>query len=205
MSLLPAARPKLPEHRAREILAACGIPNATEPVAILAVRAYYRDTMGVEGSNDVGIYDDAIFLVTPQGMLACNANTDPSRLGWNEGVGKPFAVLQPGLWYFRRGPHKKQPRALRQCTDEEAKNLGVPDDGEFKVERSYGSKNPKNYTESGYFAINIHSGGENTTSSWGCQTLPPEQFAPFIARAWSETLSADQHRIPYLLVEGPLI
>lgn len=53
MSLLPAARPKLPEHRVREILAGCGIPNATEPVAILAVRAYYRDTMGVEDRKSV--------------------------------------------------------------------------------------------------------------------------------------------------------
>ena len=75
--------------------------------------------------------------------------------------------------------------------------------GEFRTR--CGAKNPKNYTERGYFAINIHSGGENTTSSWGCQTLPPEQFAPFIARAWSETLSANQHRIPYLLVDGPIV
>lgn len=76
---------------------------------MLGVRAYYRDTMGVDKANDVGIYDDAIFLVSHLPMLACNANTDPSRLGWNAGVDKPFAVLQPGLWYFRRGPHKAHP------------------------------------------------------------------------------------------------
>lgn len=204
MDILPAARPKVSEARIRELLFARGISTATEPVAILGVRGYYRDTMGVAGVNDVGIYDDAIFLVTPQGMIACNANTDPSKLGWNPGVGKPFAVLTPGLWYFRRGPHKAHPRALRQCTDEEAKKLGVPDDGEFKVERSYGAKNPKNYTEHGYFAINIHPGGENGTSSWGCQTIPPEQFKPFIEKAWGESIHAQQNKIPYLLIEGPI-
>lgn len=205
MSLLPSSRPKLAETRVREILAKHGIPTTAEPVAMLGVRAYYRDTMGVDKANDVGIYDDAIFLVSHLPMLACNANTDPSRLGWNAGVDKPFAVLQPGLWYFRRGPHKAHPRALRQCTDEEADNLNAPNDGEFTVERSRGVNDPRNYKESGYFAINIHPGGQNGTSSWGCQTIPPDQYPAFIARAWSESLSANQHRIPYLLVDGPLI
>ena len=205
MSLLPDTRPKLPENRVREILAQHGIPTAAEPVAILGVRGYYRDTMGTAGKNDVGLYDDAAFLITPQGMLAFNFNTDPSRLGWNPGVGKPFAVLRPGLWYFRRGPHKAHPRALRQCTDEEARNLGIPNEGEFEVERSFGQGDKRNFFETNYFAINIHPGGENTTSSWGCQTLPPSQFKQFIERVWGESIHARQNRIPYLLIEGPLI
>ncbi|NBW10146.1 MAG: hypothetical protein EBR82_19170 [Caulobacteraceae bacterium] len=205
MSLLPDSRPKLPENRVREILAQHGIPTATEPVAILGVRGYYRDTFGKHGVNDVGTYDDAMFLISPQPMIALNANTDPSRLGWNSGVGKPFAVLQPGLWYFRRGPHKAHPRALRQCTDEEAHNIGIPNEGHFKVERSYGAGDKRNFFESEYFAINIHPGGENTTSSWGCQTVPPSQFKQFIERVWGESIHARQNKIPYLLVEGPLI
>ena len=200
--MLPPSRPQQAKSKTQALLSKARVSDA---VALVGIRGYYRDTMGTAGKNDVGLYDDAAFLITPQGMLSFNFNTDPSRLGWNPGVGKPFAVLRPGLWYFRRGPHKAHPRALRQCTDEEARNLGIPNEGEFEVERSFGQGDKRNFFETNYFAINIHPGGENTTSSWGCQTLPPAQFKQFIERVWGESIHARQNRIPYLLVEGPLI
>ena len=203
MSQLPPSRPKATEAQIRAILEDW-TPRLDDPVAIVGVRGYYRDSMGAPGVNDLGQYDDAMFLVAPGVFKAVNANTDPSRAGWNPGVGKPFAMLQPGLWYFRRGPHKGKLPALRQCTDEEANDLGIPDDGEFRVERRFGAGDPRNYVEKGYFAINIHSGGQSSTSSWGCQTIPPDQFDDFMLSVFEHTKKVNQSRIPYLLIEGPI-
>lgn len=202
MSSLPASRPKASEEQVRALLA--GVVSADEPVAILGVRGYYRDTVGKPGVNDVGVYDDAMFLVANGVFIPVNANTDPSRVGWNAGVDKPFAMLQPGLWYFRRGPHKGKLPALRQCTDEEADDLGIPNDGEFLVERTFGPGDQRNYKERGYYAINIHSGGQSSTSSWGCQTIPPAQFEAFMLAVFEHSKKANQRRIPYLLIEGPI-
>ncbi len=179
--------------------------NVPEQVRVLGVRAYRRDTMGRPGVNDVGTYDDAMFLCAPGVFKSMNANTDPSRIGWNPGVGKPYAMLMPGLWYFRRGAHKGKTPALRQCTDEEAGELGIPNDGEFRVLRCFGEGDPRNYEETGYFAINVHPGGESTTSSWGCQTAPPIEYYDFMHGVWEASITAKQARIPYLLVEGPIV
>lgn len=198
-------RPKVSETKVRQLLMTKGLPTNEEPVAILAARGYYRDTMGRPGQNDVGIYDDAMFLVAPGVFKAVNANTDPSRLGWNPGVGKPYAMLLPGVWFFRRGAHKGKVPALRQCTDEEAALRGIPNDGQFSVLRVFGEGDHRNYLESDYFAINIHSGGESTTSSWGCQTIPPGQFEDFMLAVWEASKAAGQDRIPYMLTEGPIV
>src|SRR5205085_158905 len=62
-------------------------------------RGYYRDTMGAKGANDIGVYDDAIALVTPNAVLAFNANTDPSRH-------RPaMATLCVGSWRYQLGIH----------------------------------------------------------------------------------------------------
>jgi len=194
--------PKLKEERARELLA-----GITQPVALLGVRGYYRDTLGVPGRNDVGIYDDAIFLVGPTVFRAVRANTDPSRLGWNGSLGKPFAMLQPGDWMFIRGAHKGRAPALRQADEDQAAKFGIPDNGHFKVWRAKNMDDVLNgtaRTEEGYFAINIHSGGDNTTSSWGCQTLPPDEFIGFMDAVWSASKRANQNVIPYRLINGPV-
>jgi lysozyme len=199
------ALPKVSEKVVRQLLADIALPTKDEPIALLGVRGYRRDSMGVPGQNDVGIYDDAIFLVGPNLFLSANANTDPSKLGWNSGVGKPFAMLQNGLWYFRRGPHKGKTPALRQATDEEAASLKIPHEGEFLVERCFGKNDSRNYKEWGYFAINIHAGGEKSTSSWGCQTIPPDEFLHFMDAVWKTSINAKQNRIPYFLINGPIV
>jgi len=196
------SKPKANEELIRRFLDDANVPEA---VRILGVRGYYRDSMGRVGVNETGIYDDAMFLCAPGIFLAVNANTDPSRIGWNPGVGKPYAMLQPGLWYFRRGQHKKIPAALRQCTDEEAEKIGIPNDGKFKVMRMWGENDPRNYEEEGYFAINIHPGGDVGTSSWGCQTIPPDEYPAFMAQVWESSRRAGQDRIPYLLINGPIV
>ena len=201
------SKPQATEAIVRDYLAKAGLPTADEPCALLGVRGYYRDSKGVEGRNDVGIYDDAMFFVAPNIFLAVNANTDPSRLGWNAGVGKPFAMLTPGTWYFIRGAHKGRTPALRQADEDQADDVKIPDNGHFRVWRAKGmddvlSGNAR--SEDGYYAINIHRGGENTTSSWGCQTIPPADFDNFMQTVWEQTRKYSQERIPYRLINGPI-
>lgn len=159
--------------------------------------------MGPTPDNDVGIYDDAMFYVTEHGFLAENANTDPSRYGWNRNANKPMASLQIGCWPFRVGPHKGRMPAARQMTEEEADRREAPNRGHFTVDRIYGKGDPRNYSETGYFAINIHPGGNYGTSSEGCQTVVCSRADIFLG-----AVVAEVRRLPffwYLLVPGPII
>lgn len=166
-------------------LAAIERVNITFPerVFLLGIRGYYLDTMGMKGGNDRGIYDDAIFLATPESFLSFNANTDPSVFR------KGISVLKPGLHYYRKGNHGiSKPGggypALRPATPDES--LPVTRDGQG---------------ESRGIAINIHKGGYNTTSSEGCQTIYPDQWKEFKDVVYAAMDKYAQKRIPYLLIE----
>lgn len=179
--LLPPRRPAWPREKVASILFDGGVRDA---VALLAVRGYYRDTMGQPGVNDRGLYDDAIFVQSPNGCMAFNANTDPSR--HRPGI----ASLIPGLHLYRKGRHgiSRGPGypALRPATPDET--LPVRRDGSAEITRAV--------------AINIHRGGTTTTSSLGCQTIPPTQWAAFLALTYSEMDRHSQRTIPYLLIEA---
>jgi lysozyme len=49
-------------------------------------------------------------------------------------------------------------------------------------------------------AINIHRGGHNTTSSLGCQTIPPSQWDAFYAAVSGEMKRYNLKTIPYVLI-----
>ena len=158
---------------------------------VFAVRGYYRDSMGEVGTNDVGIYDDGFFIVTPQEMTSWNGNTDPGRYGFNNNAGKYMARLKPGCWWFRSLIHRGKYQAFGQ-----GENL-------VTVERIR-SDGSIAKTESGEFGINLHLGGVNGTSSEGCLTLPPEQWRDF-----RRTLNAVLHlaglkRFALILISGPI-
>lgn len=193
--------PQLPLARINEILDANLVSRETWPVVALAIRGYYLDSMGVPGKNDRMRYDDAHFVVWPDGLARFVGNTDPNgfRAGKGTGAGKGMAMLKPGIHFYGTGHHKGQ-RAFRQ-----AEPFTVIRDG-----------NPP-YDDRGWHAINWHSGGgdENSygkTSSLGCQTNPPLQFAvlrPLIYRLleayssprgktdWEEGVRI----FPYVLIE----
>ena len=62
------------------------------------------------------------------------------------------------------------------------------------------------YADTGSFGINIHNGGWRTTSSLGCQTIHPSQWAGFIASAVDLAKRHHGERwnkvtIPYALIE----
>ena len=176
--MLPPSRPQQAKSKTQALLAKARVDDA---VALVGIRGYYRDTMGVAGENDRGIYDDAIFLVTQNAYAAFNANTDPSVKR------KGIAVLKTGVHRYRKGKHGlSKPGggypALRPANP--AEELPVTRDGEG---------------DSMGVAINIHRGSYNTTSSLGCQTIHPSQWESFIALVYSEMDRAGQKTIPYLL------
>lgn len=171
MTMLPAGRPRMSQAELTALLEKNGIRlTDQDQVVVVGVRGYYRDTMGAAGRNDRGIYDDAIFLVSPSIFAAFNANTDPSRvrIGSGTGAGKGMASLNPGHYRVHRlDLHSGKYMALCQ----RAGPVTVTRDG----------LNP--YADTGLFGINIHKGGFNTTSSEGCQTIHPNQWDAFIAAA----------------------
>ena len=180
MSLkLPPATPKATLDRVTR-----AIQNArvSDTVVLVGVRGYYRDTMGKPGMNDRGIYDDAFFIVSPTHFSAWNANTDPSV------ARKGIATLIPGVHRYRKGMHgvtRGNPYpAFRPATKDE--ELPVMRDGEARA--SVG------------VAINIHRGGINTTSSLGCQTVPPVQWDGFYAALSGELKRHGVKDFPYVLV-----
>lgn len=128
-------------------------------LVVVAIRGF-RLEMGNSNSNDRGIYDDAHFICTPNGVISFPANTDPSgfRKGHGTGSSKGMACLDEGVWAFNKGRHKGR-LAFRQA---------VP----FTVIRD---GNPP-YPHNGWHAINWHNGNISTTSSLGCQTNKPEDF-----------------------------
>ena len=155
------------------------------PVYLVGIRGYYEDTMGKPDQNDVGIYDDAIFIIYPEGSYSFNANTDPSR--YRTGI----AQLIPGIHYYRKGKHGlSKPSggypALRPATVGEALPVTRTDkEGIFDG-----------------IAINIHKGGYKTTSSEGCQTIWPDQWQEFITKVYELMDKHNQKKIAYILIEN---
>lgn len=185
MSIKPPSRPKQSRQDSLDLLRQAGV---LDQVSLLAVRGYYRDSMGKPGENDRAIYDDAIFVIAPDCYVAFNANTDPSLYRKGEGFGKDkgVATLDPGTWNFIPGLHRGEYIALRQH-------------GTFTVTRD-GYK--ENYKDTGDgFGINIHRGGNTTTGSLGCQTIPPDQWEEFIGLVLRKMNECGQKTIRYRLVE----
>lgn len=183
-------RPQWSKERVTEAMTAAFKAARREPSAVnlVGVRGYFEDSMGKLNQNDRGIFDDAVFLISPTEFRSFNFNTDPSRSGLNENAGKGFAVLQAGVYAYKLGihgmskPKAKQYKALIQS-------------GAVVIKRD-GAKT----TERGFFGINIHRGGIGTSSE-GCQTVVKEQWDEFIKLVEDELEKYSQVDIPYCLIE----
>ena len=182
--MIPKDRPRIERQTTEQLLR---LRKVSDPVCLVGIRGYYRDTMGAVGKNDVGLFDDAIILVSPNVHAAFNGNVDPTRLGWNAKAGKPMAQLRSGVYRYKIGLHglrtKKPYKALVQA-------------GPVTVMR--GDKE-----ETGFFGINIHAAG-NTTSSEGCQTVPKAggQWDALIALTESELKRNNAKTLSYVLVSN---
>ena len=151
-------RPQLDESKVRDILEGNNVNQ--DRVAVVAIRGYYLDSMGKPGKNDRRIYDDAHFIVWPDGLARFQGNTDPNgiRKGWGTGSNKGMACLRQGIHLYGAGKHKGR-LSFRQCEVFTVIRDGSP-----------------NYLDRGFFGINWHSGGYSSTSSLGCQTNKPPAF-----------------------------
>lgn len=189
--MLPLNKPQITRREALEKY----LPERSiDECLLLGVRGYYLNTMGERNKNDRAIYDDAIFIISPSIFLSYNANTDPSRYGINAKINKGMAVLQAGEYLYQIGKH--------------GINRERQTNGRVKAYTALVQKSPvnvlrdgKNSIESGMFAINIHRGGNTTTSSEGCQTILPVQWDEFISIVQGEMKRLKQKDIKYILVE----
>ena len=178
MAIFPKSRPQITRGECLALAKAKGY----EPPFIMGDRGYYLDSMGSPGTNDRGIYDDAIMVVGPAGMYAAfNANTDPSI------TRKGVAVLKPGVYLYKKGIHGlSRPKYLRyealvQASEVEVSRDMVGDDR-------------------GWFGINIHRGSLTSTSSLGCQTVQPFQWPAFKSLVYDILDRTGSTKIPYILI-----
>ena len=192
MSIAPKSRPQRPRTQIEELLEEYGLP--TDKVVLVGVRGYYKDSMGKPGKNDHDIYDDALFLRSPDRFQSYNFNTDPSRH-----YGTKLAKLIAGRVYkFYKGDH----------------HIGRPN--AYKALRPYPEGVQWECTRDGVISLcsytNIHEGGPDRpgdlhdfTGSMGCQTVPKGQFRPdpddFQPLVYSQMTKYGQKTIDYLLVE----
>ncbi len=182
-NMLPSGRPQLTRQDAERKLGTYDLVKY--PVRLLGVRGYYKQTMGKTPSNEIGIYDDAIFIVAPGFFKSFNANTDPSRMIPN------VAVLKVGGPYlYKIGMHGISGThpylALRQNGNVTVIRNGTTEITDTPIRRFY---------------IDIHRGGYNTTSSLGCQTIHPDQWIEFFDAVNAQLKANNQTIIPYILTE----
>lgn len=198
-----------PQLKLDEAIALCDKFLVTEKVKLLAIRGYYKRTMGDPTRNDRNIYDDAFFILTPFVYRSFNANCDPSVK--RDGV----AVLQPGVYYHRKGLHNIS-KLNRAKKDHEAiyrrllSGKDVPEwprtywalrqDSDATVLRD-GSSQAVTDSPNNRFWINIHKGSYSTTSSLGCLTIHPDQWEEFRTTVFAEMDRCKQDRVPTLLIE----
>lgn len=175
--IIPPSRPRETREEVEKIIAASGVVS---DVVIVGVRGYYRNSMGKPGANDRGIYDDAIFVVSPEAFAAFNANCDPSIFK------KDIATLKPGVY---------------QCVKWKHHGKVVVCDA-LQIVRDVLTRDGETGEFVGRHGINFHYGSDGATWSEGCQTVPKSQFQAFITLVYSEMNRHAMATIPYILVEN---
>lgn len=181
-----------------EILNIAGAAGITEKCFLIGIRGY-------QGKNTRGGYDDAAVLVGPGYFNCFNFNTDPTRNRPGHGTGgsKGIASLKPGLYRVHvrdihggSVPHRALCERKGPVTVLRDADSSVPEKSIVMLDGI------RCYEDRGDFGINIHRGGENSTSSLGCQTIPPSQWKEFFTVAVEREMDETKQMImPYYLFE----
>lgn len=197
--MIPNSKPRISRERLVANVIGQGLwknDNVTR-TSVIGVRGYYFNSLGQPNDNDRGIYDDAIFIITPDTFASFNGNTDPSRYKLGRAVlqSPQKVTYKPGYHgYGRKSGHP----AFRQASDvvvirDGGKGNGTPlGGGRFRD------------SPSSRFWINLHRGGWTTTSSAGCQTIPPNQWGAFYGLVRLQLERYNQKDFAYYLIEAPL-
>jgi lysozyme len=190
--------------------------------------------LGIRGFNEPadenkrGIYDDAIFLITPDICTGFNANTDPSI------TRKGIAVLQPGTYQYKQGLHGIHhfddiARALGKTKRDEVEQWLMANPGKDPPQLNFpngdriilpywayrqaspvtvlrdGAATTETIADpAGWPWIDIHKGGYNTTSSEGCQTIHPDQWAEIRKKGYAAMNAAGLKTVNYILINKPV-
>ncbi|MDC9701536.1 MAG: lysozyme [Alphaproteobacteria bacterium] len=165
-AMVPSFRPQQDQEITRAVLEKFSyltpVDYQNDLIKVLMVRGYYMNIMGNKGQNERAVYDDALFVVSPEGTQSFNGNADPSIFRRGIATIKDPQAIQysPGLHGYNRraGPY---PAFCQEapCT--------VMRDGRGE--------------DTGLFFVNLHRGGVEDTSSKGCLTVPPNQWKEFYA------------------------
>jgi lysozyme len=190
-SIIPANKPQKAAAEIDKIIAAN--PRA-KGFKVILLGITDSCPMGKPG-NDRRVYDDGVWLKTPSGIFCFNYNMDPNgrRPGHGFGSSKGMASLEDGCHIYKKHKHKSQYWALGQ-----AEAMPVMRDADDRAENVFTFQGQKYYRHVGWHGINIHRAGTNTTSSLGCQTLPPSQWDAFIKLVYSQMDLYKQKTIPYI-------
>lgn len=166
--ILPLYRPRQSKEVTQKVLAKYEkfTPESRrdDKVKVLFVRGYYQDSMGKTGANDRKMYDDAVFVSSPDGVENYNGNSDPGVYRPRVATIKANQAIQykPGIHGYNRKDGGYP--AFRQHTN-------------CTVQRD--KKGGGFYDDTGMFHVNLHRGGVNSVSSLGCLTIPPHQWNEF--------------------------
>lgn len=144
---------------------------------IVGIRGYYLNTKGEKGRNDLGIFDDAILFFDGEHLHNFNGNTDPSKSGLK------LAMLLAGTYTYYKGKHRMQYNALRPHPE----GVRMPCTRDGRIGLATG--------------CNIHKGGEISTGSRGCQTIPKSQWDDFISIVYNTMDGKNMQTIKYYLYE----
>lgn len=164
-----------------------GIDRSKYPLVLVGIRGFQNPD-----ANKRGIYDDALVLLTDSVCVGFRANTDPSRTGKNTKINKGMAVLKPGAYpSYRFNTHNGAHPHPAICQRNGVVTVARDGEGE----------------ETGWFGINIHRGGFNSTSSEGCQTLHPLEWQTFYPAAKAQAIALwgdnwKKNTVLYALIEA---